>query len=187
MFKDMQFRHWWGDAEKVGCCSGNLDALFRCVAPSDPGRMRSTPLAILCKNALIIIAQALPCDRIWYIRTLQKSCSLSVNEIQVSLHFLYCSPEGKDGLAVHIYTISQSMTERCFCNSDGDFLFVPQQGIYSPIAATILILAHLNLLWRGWTACNSSSSFLSFCVENASSAIICKWSQSLISLRYTPS
>ncbi|KAJ1928632.1 hypothetical protein FBU59_007116, partial [Linderina macrospora] len=34
----------------------------------------------------------------------------------------------KSGLAVHIYMATQSMERRAFCNSDGDFLIVPQQG-----------------------------------------------------------
>ncbi|KAJ1951227.1 hypothetical protein EC988_004105 [Linderina pennispora] len=34
----------------------------------------------------------------------------------------------KSGLAVHIYTATQSMDKRAFCNSDGDLLIVPQQG-----------------------------------------------------------
>ncbi|KAJ2456165.1 hypothetical protein EV183_000091 [Coemansia sp. RSA 2336] len=34
----------------------------------------------------------------------------------------------KNGLAVHIYTATASMSKRAFSNSDGDFLIVPQQG-----------------------------------------------------------
>ncbi|KAI9474993.1 hypothetical protein LPJ78_004904 [Coemansia sp. RSA 989] len=34
----------------------------------------------------------------------------------------------KNGLAVHIYTATVSMSKRAFSNSDGDFLIVPQQG-----------------------------------------------------------
>ena len=32
------------------------------------------------------------------------------------------------GMAAHIYAANQSMTERAFCNADGEMLIVPQQG-----------------------------------------------------------
>jgi homogentisate 1,2-dioxygenase len=32
------------------------------------------------------------------------------------------------GIAVHVYLASRSMTDRVFCNADGELLFVPQQG-----------------------------------------------------------
>lgn len=32
------------------------------------------------------------------------------------------------GIAVHIYRANRSMTERYFCNADGEMMFVPQQG-----------------------------------------------------------
>jgi len=38
------------------------------------------------------------------------------------------SPAMKAGLAIYIYTANVSMENRCFSNSDGDFLIVPQQG-----------------------------------------------------------
>ncbi|XP_053561776.1 homogentisate 1,2-dioxygenase [Bombina bombina] len=34
----------------------------------------------------------------------------------------------RNGIAIHIYTCNTSMTDRCFYNSDGDLLIVPQQG-----------------------------------------------------------
>lgn len=34
----------------------------------------------------------------------------------------------KDGLAVHIYTANRSMKKTAFCNNDGDFLIMPQEG-----------------------------------------------------------
>ncbi|XP_048360407.1 homogentisate 1,2-dioxygenase-like [Sphaerodactylus townsendi] len=37
-------------------------------------------------------------------------------------------PRSRNGLAVHIFTCNTSMVNRCFYNSDGDFLIVPQQG-----------------------------------------------------------
>jgi len=37
-------------------------------------------------------------------------------------------PSVKHGVAVHVYVANVSMKEKCFYNSDGDFLIVPQQG-----------------------------------------------------------
>ncbi|KAF7238124.1 Homogentisate 1,2-dioxygenase [Varanus komodoensis] len=37
-------------------------------------------------------------------------------------------PRSRNGLAIHIFTCNTSMINRCFSNSDGDFLIVPQQG-----------------------------------------------------------
>ncbi|KIW32426.1 homogentisate 1,2-dioxygenase [Cladophialophora immunda] len=34
----------------------------------------------------------------------------------------------KDGLAVHVYTANRSMEKTAFCNNDGDFLILPQEG-----------------------------------------------------------
>ncbi|OAL26031.1 hypothetical protein AYO22_04445 [Fonsecaea multimorphosa] len=42
------------------------------------------------------------------------------------------SPESKSGLAIYIYTSTQSMPERqCFYSADGDMLVVPQRGTLS--------------------------------------------------------
>lgn len=38
------------------------------------------------------------------------------------------SAELKNGIAIHIYSANQSMGNRAFVNSDGDFLVVPQKG-----------------------------------------------------------
>lgn len=35
----------------------------------------------------------------------------------------------RNGLAVHIYCVNQSMRHKCLYNSDGDFLIVPQKGM----------------------------------------------------------
>lgn len=35
------------------------------------------------------------------------------------------------GAAIHLYCVTKSMTDRYFYNADGDFLFVPQEGILS--------------------------------------------------------
>jgi len=34
----------------------------------------------------------------------------------------------RDGIAIHVYMCNKSMQDKCFYNSDGDFLIVPQQG-----------------------------------------------------------
>ena len=38
------------------------------------------------------------------------------------------SPECKNGVGIHMYAINKSMATKVMCNSDGDFLIVPQQG-----------------------------------------------------------
>jgi homogentisate 1,2-dioxygenase len=37
-------------------------------------------------------------------------------------------PSTRTGLAIHVYTANVSMDNKVYYNSDGDFLFVPQQG-----------------------------------------------------------
>ncbi|KAI0787799.1 homogentisate 1,2-dioxygenase [Fomes fomentarius] len=37
-------------------------------------------------------------------------------------------PTLREGLAAHIFVANESMGKRAFCNSDGDFLILPQQG-----------------------------------------------------------
>ena len=39
------------------------------------------------------------------------------------------SPELKDGVAIHRYVCNAPMTDRAFCNADGDLLVVPQLGV----------------------------------------------------------
>ena len=39
-----------------------------------------------------------------------------------------CSPESREGYAIHMYAATTSMHDCCFCNADGDLLIVPQQG-----------------------------------------------------------
>ncbi|XP_037312125.2 homogentisate 1,2-dioxygenase [Pungitius pungitius] len=36
--------------------------------------------------------------------------------------------KSRDGIGIHVYTCNTSMVNRCFNNSDGDFMIVPQQG-----------------------------------------------------------
>lgn len=37
-------------------------------------------------------------------------------------------PSTKSGISIYIYTINESMKDSALCNSDGDFLFVPQEN-----------------------------------------------------------
>ena len=37
-------------------------------------------------------------------------------------------PTLREGMAMHIYAANQSMGNKAFCNSDGDFMIIPQQG-----------------------------------------------------------
>lgn len=38
------------------------------------------------------------------------------------------APDAQSGCGIHVYTANQSMTERFFCNADGELLLVPQLG-----------------------------------------------------------
>ncbi len=38
------------------------------------------------------------------------------------------NPATKEGFAIHIYAATESMTDSCLANADGDFLIVPQEG-----------------------------------------------------------
>ena len=38
------------------------------------------------------------------------------------------SPSSNSGFATHMYVANTNMGDKCFCNSDGDFLIVPQTG-----------------------------------------------------------
>jgi homogentisate 1,2-dioxygenase len=38
------------------------------------------------------------------------------------------NPKIRSGVGVHIYSCNRSMENKCFYNSDGDFLIVPQEG-----------------------------------------------------------
>merc|ERR1711963_475480 len=37
-------------------------------------------------------------------------------------------PKARSGIAIHIFTCNKPMENKCFYNSDGDFLIVPQEG-----------------------------------------------------------
>ena len=38
------------------------------------------------------------------------------------------SPQAQCGVGIHVYVANRDMTDRWFCNADGEFLIVPQQG-----------------------------------------------------------
>jgi len=40
-------------------------------------------------------------------------------------------PALQTGVAVHVYRVNRSMKDRCFCNADGELMFVPQLGTLS--------------------------------------------------------
>ena len=58
---------------------------------------------------------AIPSDSVDFVRGLTTICGAG-------------SPGKKDGFAIHVYTASVSMHNRCLANADGDMLIVPQQG-----------------------------------------------------------
>ncbi len=37
-------------------------------------------------------------------------------------------PMMREGIAIHMYSSNASMGRKAFCNNDGDFLILPQQG-----------------------------------------------------------
>jgi homogentisate 1,2-dioxygenase len=37
-------------------------------------------------------------------------------------------PTLREGIAIHMYAANKSMEKKAFCNNDGDFLILPQQG-----------------------------------------------------------
>lgn len=37
-------------------------------------------------------------------------------------------PTLREGIAIHMYTANTSMGNTAFCNNDGDFLILPQEG-----------------------------------------------------------
>ena len=38
-------------------------------------------------------------------------------------------PSTKSGICIYVLSINESMKDKAFCNSDGDFLFVAQEGV----------------------------------------------------------
>uniref|UniRef100_A0AAY4APQ3 Homogentisate 1,2-dioxygenase n=1 Tax=Denticeps clupeoides TaxID=299321 RepID=A0AAY4APQ3_9TELE len=50
--------------------------------------------------------------------------------LNIGLHTVCGAGDSKsrNGICIHLYACNTSMTDRCFQNSDGDFLIVPQQG-----------------------------------------------------------
>uniref|UniRef100_A0A7N6A4N2 Homogentisate 1,2-dioxygenase n=1 Tax=Anabas testudineus TaxID=64144 RepID=A0A7N6A4N2_ANATE len=65
----------------------------------------------------------------WLPFTVPKSTEKKVDFV-AGLHTICGAGDTKsrNGIAIHVYTCNSSMIDRCFNNSDGDFLIVPQQG-----------------------------------------------------------
>uniref|UniRef100_A0AAR2K030 Homogentisate 1,2-dioxygenase n=1 Tax=Pygocentrus nattereri TaxID=42514 RepID=A0AAR2K030_PYGNA len=65
----------------------------------------------------------------WMPFTVTKASEKKVDFVS-GLHTICGAGDSKSrsGIAVHIYTCNTSMINRCFQNSDGDFLIVPQKG-----------------------------------------------------------
>ena len=62
------------------------------------------------------------------------------------------SPESHAGLGVHVYRANRSMTDRYFHNSDGEMMFVPQQGglsIFSEMGKMEVQPGEIAVLPRG--------------------------------------
>ncbi|XP_028937251.1 homogentisate 1,2-dioxygenase [Ornithorhynchus anatinus] len=56
------------------------------------------------------------------------------------------------GIAIHIFTCNSSMEDKCFYNSDGDFLIVPQQGkllIYTEFGKMLVEPKEICVIQRG--------------------------------------
>uniref|UniRef100_A0AAX7W8A2 Homogentisate 1,2-dioxygenase n=1 Tax=Astatotilapia calliptera TaxID=8154 RepID=A0AAX7W8A2_ASTCA len=65
----------------------------------------------------------------WLPFTIPKATEKKVDFV-AGLHTVCGAGDAKsrNGIGVHVYTCNTSMVDRCFNNSDGDFLIVPQQG-----------------------------------------------------------
>uniref|UniRef100_A0A4W6C9S4 Homogentisate 1,2-dioxygenase n=1 Tax=Lates calcarifer TaxID=8187 RepID=A0A4W6C9S4_LATCA len=65
----------------------------------------------------------------WLPFTIPKSTEKKVDFV-AGLHTVCGAGDAKsrNGISIHVYTCNTSMVDRCFNNSDGDFLIVPQQG-----------------------------------------------------------
>uniref|UniRef100_A0A8C7QXL8 Homogentisate 1,2-dioxygenase n=1 Tax=Oncorhynchus mykiss TaxID=8022 RepID=A0A8C7QXL8_ONCMY len=65
----------------------------------------------------------------WMPFTIPKSSEKKVDFV-TGLHTLCGAGDTKsrNGIGIHMFTCNTSMVDRCFNNSDGDFLIVPQQG-----------------------------------------------------------
>ncbi|KAG7275057.1 hypothetical protein CRUP_001777 [Coryphaenoides rupestris] len=65
----------------------------------------------------------------WLPFTIPKSSETKVDFV-AGLHTLCGAGDARsrNGIGIHVYACNASMADRCFNNSDGDFLIVPQQG-----------------------------------------------------------
>jgi len=63
------------------------------------------------------------------------------------------SSDMKTGLGIHIYTCNKSMENKAFCNADGDFLIVPQEGtlrIQTELGWLTVSPGEIAVVQRGW-------------------------------------
>jgi homogentisate 1,2-dioxygenase len=61
-------------------------------------------------------------------------------------------PASQSGVVVHIYRANRSMKDRCFCNADGEFMLVPQQGdleVFTELGKLILSPGEIGVVPRG--------------------------------------
>jgi homogentisate 1,2-dioxygenase len=67
----------------------------------------------------------------------------------------YCGagdPKAKGGLRIHLYACNRSMVDSSFCNSDGDFLFVPEHGtltLKTEMGVLVVPSGHIAVVQRG--------------------------------------
>ena len=53
-------------------------------------------------------------------------------------------PTMREGIAIHMYAANKSMENKAFCNNDGDFLILPQQGridVQTEFGRSVLLLS----------------------------------------------
>ena len=73
-------------------------------------------------------------------------------------------PTMREGIAIHMYAANKSMENKAFCNNDGDFLILPQQGridVQTEFGRSVLLLSAwacflgrlVDAVWRFITFC----------------------------------
>lgn len=71
-----------------------------------------------------------------------------------SLHTMMAngSPEQMSGVVVHLYAADKDMTDRAFCNADGELLLIPQQGallLLTEFGQVSAPVGHIAVIPRG--------------------------------------
>lgn len=62
------------------------------------------------------------------------------------------SPDHMSGVAIHLYAANRGMTERAFCNADGELLFIPQKGallLLTELGQLAVPVGHIAVVPRG--------------------------------------